>query len=96
MTADDRLRRNLGLISLVEGKVRATSSKKPVLLSTTLLAGMAFAGVRAPDGTLLRDCGPGELVTLTRTDQHAEIVFAGGAGYGNPEARAREDVARDL
>ena len=58
--------------------------------------GMAFAGVRAPDGTLLRDCGPGELVTLTRPDEHAEIVFAGGAGYGNPEMRARDNVERDL
>jgi 5-oxoprolinase (ATP-hydrolysing)/N-methylhydantoinase A len=56
----------------------------------------AFAGVRSPDGTLLRDCGAGELVTLTRSDQIAEIVFAGGAGYGDPRRRAAHDVARDL
>ena len=47
----------------------------------------AFAGVRAPDGTLLRDCGAGELVALTGTDEIAEIVFAGGAGYGDPPPR---------
>ena len=58
--------------------------------------GRAFAGVRRPDGTLLRDCGAGALVTLTRTDEVAEIVFAGGAGYGEPSERAAEDVARDV
>ena len=56
----------------------------------------AFAGLRTPDGTLLRDCGAGELVTLTRADEVAEIVFAGGAGYGDPRRRAAEDVAEDL
>ena len=56
----------------------------------------AFAGVRAPDGTLLRDCGAGELVSLTRTDEIAEIVFAGGAGYGEPRARDPALVAEDL
>ena len=56
----------------------------------------AFAGVRAPDGTLLRDCGAGELVALTRTDEIAEIVFAGGAGYGDPQARDGARVATDL
>jgi len=56
----------------------------------------AFAGVRASDGTLLRDCGTGELVTLTRTDEIAEIVFAGGAGYGDPRRRAAHLVAADL
>jgi 5-oxoprolinase (ATP-hydrolysing) len=56
----------------------------------------AFAGVRAPDGTLLRDCGAGELVALTRADEIAEIVFAGGAGYGDPQARDGARVAADL
>ena len=56
----------------------------------------AFAGVRKPDGTLLRDCGAGELVTLTRTDEIAEIVFAGGAGYGDPRRRAPAAVAEDV
>jgi len=56
----------------------------------------AFAGLRAPDGTLLRDCGAGELVTLTHADEVAEIVFAGGAGYGDPRRRAAREVAEDL
>ena len=56
----------------------------------------AFAGLRTPDGTLLRDCGAGELVTLTRADEIAEIVFAGGAGYGDPRRRAARSVAEDL
>ncbi len=58
--------------------------------------GRAFAGVRRPDGTLLRDCGAGELVTLTRTDEVAEIVFAGGAGYGPPAERDPASLAEDL
>jgi 5-oxoprolinase (ATP-hydrolysing)/N-methylhydantoinase A len=58
--------------------------------------GRAFACVRAPDGTLLRDCGTGELVTLTHTQEIAEIVFAGGAGYGDPAHRATHLVAADL
>jgi 5-oxoprolinase (ATP-hydrolysing)/N-methylhydantoinase A len=56
----------------------------------------AFAGVRAPDGTLLRDCGAGELVTLTGAEQIAEIVFAGGAGYGDPRRRDPARVAADV
>jgi len=56
----------------------------------------AFAGVRAPDGTLLRDCGAGELVTLTSSTEIAEIVFAGGAGYGDPRRRAPARVAGDV
>ena len=56
----------------------------------------AFAGVRRPDGTLLHDCGAGELVSLTSPDQVAEIVFAGGAGYGDPQRRPAQSVAADL
>ena len=56
----------------------------------------AFAGVRAPDGTLLRDCGAGELVTLRNPAEVAEIVFAGGAGHGDPRRRAPAAVAADL
>ncbi len=56
----------------------------------------AFAGVRAPDGTLLRDCGAGELVALTTPQEIAEIVFAGGAGFGDPRERPAERVAEDV
>ncbi len=56
----------------------------------------AFAGVRTPDGALVQDCGAGQLVTLTRPDEVAEIVFAGGAGYGDPAGRPAALVAADL
>jgi 5-oxoprolinase (ATP-hydrolysing) len=56
----------------------------------------AFAVVRAPDGTLLRDCGTGELVTLTRTNEIAEVVFAGGAGYGDPRCRSVDALVEDV
>jgi len=56
----------------------------------------AFAGIRAPDGTLLHDCGTGASVTLTNRAEVAEIVFAGGAGYGDPALRPSDRVAADL
>ncbi len=56
----------------------------------------AFAGVRGPDGTLLRDCGAGELVALTSPNEIAEIVFAGGAGFGDPRQRPADSVAADV
>jgi 5-oxoprolinase (ATP-hydrolysing)/N-methylhydantoinase A len=56
----------------------------------------AFAGVRAPDGTLLRDCSAGELVTLTGPEEIAEIVFAGGSGFGDPALRDPDRMAADL
>ncbi len=45
---------------------------------------------------MLRDCGTGELVTLTGAGQMVEIVLAGGAGYGPPEERDPGALARDL
>ena len=65
-------------------------------LAGGLAGGRAFAVVRAPDGTLLHDCGAGELVTLTRSHEVAEIVFAGGAGFGDPHQRPRGALAADL
>jgi 5-oxoprolinase (ATP-hydrolysing)/N-methylhydantoinase A len=56
----------------------------------------AFAGIRATDGALLHDCGTGELVTLHHPCEIAEIVFAGGAGYGDPHARTAANIATDL
>ena len=49
-----------------------------------------------PAGNILRDCGTGELVTLTRTEQIVEIQLAGGAGYGDPRARSAVLVAHDV
>ena len=44
----------------------------------------------------MRDCGTGELVTLTRTDQIVEVQLAGGAGFGDPRARTAELVEQDV
>jgi len=49
-----------------------------------------------PAGKVLRDCGTGELVTLTRADQIVEVQLAGGAGYGDPRERAAVLVAQDV
>jgi 5-oxoprolinase (ATP-hydrolysing)/N-methylhydantoinase A len=58
--------------------------------------GRAFGGVRASDGTLLRDCGTGELITLSTTSEQAELMLAGGSGYGNPAERPPQAVAEDV
>ncbi|HUB16808.1 MAG TPA: hydantoinase B/oxoprolinase family protein [Acetobacteraceae bacterium] len=49
-----------------------------------------------PAGNILRDCGTGELVTLTRADQIVEVQLAGGAGYGDARARSNLLVAQDV
>ena len=65
-----------------------------------LFGGEAGGGARglvqSADGRLLRDCGTGALVALHSTDQVVELVLGGGAGFGNPDERNRDDVARDL
>jgi 5-oxoprolinase (ATP-hydrolysing)/N-methylhydantoinase A len=49
-----------------------------------------------PAGNVTRDCGTGELVTLTRTDQIVEVQLAGGAGFGDPRARSAAMVEQDV
>jgi len=49
-----------------------------------------------PAGQIVHDCGTGELVTLTRTDQIVEVRLAGGAGYGNPRERPTTLVEEDV
>jgi 5-oxoprolinase (ATP-hydrolysing) len=49
-----------------------------------------------PAGRIVHDCGTGELVTLTRTDQIVEVRLAGGAGYGDPRERPAALVERDV
>jgi 5-oxoprolinase (ATP-hydrolysing) len=48
------------------------------------------------DDNVVHDCGTGELVTLTRTDQVVEVQLAGGAGFGDPRARPTAMVAHDV
>ncbi|WP_293857450.1 hydantoinase B/oxoprolinase family protein [uncultured Alsobacter sp.] len=58
--------------------------------------GAAQGRVLGADGSVVRDCGTGELVTIDRADHVVEVVLAGGAGYGDPRARNRDDVADDV
>jgi 5-oxoprolinase (ATP-hydrolysing) len=52
--------------------------------------------VRTLDGKLVKDCGTGDLVSLTSTEEVAEIVLAGGAGFGDPLERPLDKVVDDL
>jgi 5-oxoprolinase (ATP-hydrolysing) len=65
-----------------------------------LHGGLPGGGVRGvvldPDGSVVHDCGTGELVTLTRTDQIVEVRLAGGAGFGDPRARPAALVEQDV
>jgi 5-oxoprolinase (ATP-hydrolysing)/N-methylhydantoinase A len=65
-----------------------------------LHGGLPGGGVRGvvldPDGNVVHDCGTGELVTLTRTDQIVEVQLAGGAGFGDPRARPAALVEQDV
>jgi 5-oxoprolinase (ATP-hydrolysing) len=47
-------------------------------------------------GNVVRDCGTGELVTVTGTGRIVEVQLAGGAGYGDPRARSAALVQQDL
>ncbi len=49
-----------------------------------------------PMGKIVHNCGTGELVTLTRTDQIVEVRLAGGAGYGDPRERPAALVEQDV
>ena len=55
----------------------------------------ASAAITTPDGAR-HDCGAGELVTLTRANELAELTLAGGAGYGDPATRDPARLAADL
>ncbi len=65
-----------------------------------LHGGLPGGGVRGvvldPDGNVVHDCGTGELVTLTRTDQIVEVRLAGGAGFGDPASRDRARLEEDI
>jgi 5-oxoprolinase (ATP-hydrolysing)/N-methylhydantoinase A len=65
-----------------------------------LHGGMPGGSVRGvvldSDDNVVHDCGTGELVTLTRTDQVVEVQLAGGAGFGDPRARPTAMVAHDV
>jgi 5-oxoprolinase (ATP-hydrolysing)/N-methylhydantoinase A len=56
----------------------------------------AYGRVVDSAGSVVQDCGTGDMVQMTRTDQIIEVLVAGGAGYGDPRQRARETVRRDV
>jgi 5-oxoprolinase (ATP-hydrolysing)/N-methylhydantoinase A len=60
-------------------------------------SGLSARGVvQDATGQVVHDCGAGELVTLSRTDQFVALTLAGGSGYGDPGARSPSDVAHDV
>ena len=59
-----------------------------------LAGGTARGSVASPRGR--EDVGTGRLVQVTRTDEVVELVLAGGAGFGDPAARAPEALAQDM
>jgi 5-oxoprolinase (ATP-hydrolysing) len=58
--------------------------------------GGAMGQVLDAKGNQVRDCGTGQLVELTRTDEIVELTLAGGAGYGDPAERDQALLARDV
>jgi 5-oxoprolinase (ATP-hydrolysing)/N-methylhydantoinase A len=58
--------------------------------------GSVHGVVRDLAGEVVRDCGTGELVTLTSTDRVVEVQLGGGAGFGDPQERSRSDVQDDV
>jgi 5-oxoprolinase (ATP-hydrolysing)/N-methylhydantoinase A len=60
-------------------------------------AGRSARGlVRDAAGAIVRDCGTGELVTLTSDREFVEVSLSGGSGFGDPRTRPLAAVAHDL
>lgn len=58
--------------------------------------GSAFGCVRDTAGAIVQDCGTGQLVTLTGSDQIVEVQLSGGAGFGDPRTRADNLLDADV
>jgi 5-oxoprolinase (ATP-hydrolysing)/N-methylhydantoinase A len=84
-----------GLTTLVSVYPEGVKNRTPGLFGGEP-GGEASGRVTDPDGAVIRDCGTGELVEVTRTDEIVEISLAGGSGFGDPHERPREAVATDL
>jgi 5-oxoprolinase (ATP-hydrolysing)/N-methylhydantoinase A len=48
------------------------------------------------NGAVVRDCGTGELVTLTGVDRIVEVQLSGGSGYGPPCERTGSRLEDDI
>jgi 5-oxoprolinase (ATP-hydrolysing) len=58
--------------------------------------GLASGRVTDAEGRLLQDCHAGALVDLSDPGEVIELVLAGGAGFGAPQERSPDALARDL
>ena len=52
--------------------------------------------VRDAAGTIVVDCGTGQLVSTTTDQEIVEVCLSGGSGFGSPFERALAAIARDL
>src|SRR5262249_2200343 len=60
-------------------------------------AGRSARGVvRDESGAIIRDCGTGQLVSMTTDREIVEVSLSGGSGFGSPYERALDVVAHDL
>jgi 5-oxoprolinase (ATP-hydrolysing)/N-methylhydantoinase A len=56
----------------------------------------ALGVVRDAAGTIIKDCGTGELVSTTTDREIVEVCLSGGSGFGSPFERPLTAIARDL
>ncbi|MFE0758073.1 hydantoinase B/oxoprolinase family protein [Inquilinus sp. NPDC058860] len=84
-----------GLATFVAVYPEGVKSSNPGLFGGAP-GGAARGVVRDAQGQVLRDCGTGELVQLSKPGEIVEIVLAGGAGYGDPAERPRAVLDRDV
>jgi 5-oxoprolinase (ATP-hydrolysing)/N-methylhydantoinase A len=56
----------------------------------------ASAALLAADGSLIRDCGTGEVLTLDGPGNVVELCLSGGSGFGEPSERDIEAIETDL
>jgi 5-oxoprolinase (ATP-hydrolysing)/N-methylhydantoinase A len=56
----------------------------------------ALGVVRDAAGTIINDCGTGELVSTTTDREIVEVCLSGGSGFGSPFERPLTAIARDL
>src|SRR6185503_11201514 len=56
----------------------------------------ALGVVRDAAGTIIKDCGTGQLVSTTTDQEIVEVCLSGGSGFGSPFERPLAAIARDL
>ena len=76
--------------------IRKASASRCRVCTAACRAAACAAWCSIRDGNVTHDCGTGEFVTLTHTDQIVEVRLAGGAGFGDPNARPAALVEQDV